>query len=156
MNVNFNTAGFLFSATLHWENWALLKAVSPWKFPFPLFLMLFGNIIIPTGICITSKWQPKRWYHCYWKTIVLVSPCDSSCTVLATMNGKKPWRLLTASSGACCKQTASGMHNNVMTQERLLRSEYKYRIGPNDSGPMRHQCFCDLKSTLPALAASTV
>lgn len=37
------------------------------KLPFPLFLILSIDIIIPTGINITSMWQPKRWYQCLLK-----------------------------------------------------------------------------------------
>lgn len=36
-------------------------------FPFPLFMILSLNIIIPTGINITSMLQPKRWHQCLLK-----------------------------------------------------------------------------------------
>lgn len=42
--------------------------------PFPLFLILFIVIIIPTGINITSMWQPKRWYQCLFKGPLCFSP----------------------------------------------------------------------------------
>lgn len=39
---------------------------------------------------------------------------------------KKPWRLLTASNGACCKQTASGVHSNVMMQRLSAKSSSQF------------------------------
>lgn len=63
----------------------------PLKLPFPLFFLILSiDIIIPTGINITSMWQPKRWYQRLLKDHCAFLPHDSSSTVLAAMNEKNP------------------------------------------------------------------
>lgn len=94
----------------------------PLKLPFPLILILSIDIIIPTGINVTSMWQPKRWYQCLLKDHCAFLPPLTAVALCWPRWMKKPWRLLTASNGACCKQTASGMHNNVMMQKVALGS----------------------------------
>lgn len=58
--------------------------------PFPLFLILSIDIIIPTGINITSMWQPKRWYHCLFKRPLCFSPPWQQCHCVGHDEWKNP------------------------------------------------------------------
>lgn len=127
-----------FAAQKH-NQWVLLKSsfMLPLDPPSSLFLILSIDIIIPTGISITSMWQPKRWHQRLFKSPLCFSPTLTAVALSWPQRVKKPWRLLTASSGACCKQTASGMHDNVtMHTERssLLGFNFTHKFTSFRSG----------------------
>lgn len=127
VNVNISTACFFSNIALKHKRWALLKCVScSLKTSLPPLLNslhrhYYSNWESTSHLCGSQRGGTSAFLkdHCAFLSLTAVALSWPRWM-------KKPWRLLTASNGACCKQTASGMHNNVMMQRRSTKSSSQF------------------------------